>query len=141
MIEVKGTSFSVRNEGDHTTVAVRTGKVQCSLKNQPEADILLTPGKKAILNPQNNAITPQTNADNQFSWQSDTLTFVATPLPQVIEDIARHFDVSIETAPQFNADRTFTTEFVGQPLDDVLTEMEIVLGIQARKSNQKIILE
>ena len=138
LVEVKGTSFSVRRENSQTFVAVRTGKVQCTAD---QAKILLTPGQKAVLQKGLKAIVPKKNAPNQFSWESDTLTFSAAPMSQVIRDLSRHFSITIETGPQFNDQLRFTTQFVGESLETILAEMNLVLGIKSRKEHNKIMLE
>lgn len=137
-IEVKGTSFTVAREGKATSVSVRTGIVEFTSGKE---GVYLRRGERAVMRGTPGDFRTMRNSTNEFSWKSDTLQFEAAPLSQVARDIAHHFSTTVETAPRLDSLQTFTSQFVRPSLDEVLSEMRIVLGLKVRRTKDKIILE
>lgn len=96
-VTVLGTSFNVRavRAESTTEVVVKTGKVRFenSMGNQ---QVELTRNEKGIYNVADNKIVEFPAEDmNDIAWQSGRLLFDNTPLKEVIEDLAKQFDVTI----------------------------------------------
>lgn len=95
-VKVLGTSFNVRalKKEAQTEVVVQTGKVQLSsLKNQQS--VLLVANEKGIHQHRTNTVQKLAEQDmNELAWKSQVLLFKGTPIPEVLENLERLFDVS-----------------------------------------------
>ena len=97
-VTVLGTSFNVRTRiaENNTEVIVKTGKVR--LENEAgDKKIELLPNQKGVYNRSTNTIAEMEGQDmNELAWQSGRILFDNTPLKEVIEDLAKLFEVEIE---------------------------------------------
>lgn len=140
-VEVKGTSFSVTRDGSNTSVAVKTGKVRFYLPDNQDADVTLTPGQKADLNPETQKTATATTTENEFSWVTGRLKFDNAPIPQILDDVSRHFNIPIVKKGEMEAYGNQTTEFIDQTLQEVLEEMKVVMHIEYRIENDTVFVE
>lgn len=141
VVEVKGTSFSVTRDGSNTKVAVKTGKVRFYLPDNDGADLLLTPGQKAELNPETKKAEPQTTTENQFSWVTGRLKFDNAPISQILNDVSTHFNVPVVFGDHLDQYENLTTEFVDQTMEEILNEMKVVVQMQYRIENDTVFVE
>lgn len=97
-VTVLGTSFNVRAKiAESTTeVVVKTGKVR--LENTAgDKKVELIANEKGVYEASNNTIKESVENDmNEIAWMSDKLFFKDVPLGEVIEDLAKQFDVAIK---------------------------------------------
>ena len=96
-IKVLGTSFNVRaiKKESQTEVVVQTGKVQLSSLANGQS-ILLVANEKGIHQHQKNTVQKLVEEDmNELAWKSQVLLFKGTPIPEVLENLERLFDVTI----------------------------------------------
>ena len=98
-------------------------------------------GQKAEIGKADKQLKQSATTTNEFSWASDTLVFDNTPLPEVLSSLEDHYDINFSTGTQFDMSRTFTNTFVDQRLEEVLQEMEVVLGFNYTIDNDKVIVE
>ncbi len=96
-VKVLGTSFNVRavKKEAQTEVVVKTGKVQLSsLKNNQS--VLLVANEKGVHQHHTNTVQKLAEKDmNELAWKSQVLLFKGTPIPEVIDNLERLFDVNI----------------------------------------------
>jgi ferric-dicitrate binding protein FerR (iron transport regulator) len=103
--EVLGTSFNVYARDDEYRVHCLTGEVLVATKA----------GEKKVLKP-NQAVSVsdegnmeyQTNVKSQhaIAWTKNRFIFTAVPLEQVLREMERQFDITIETATGFEGEYT-----------------------------------
>ncbi|OJW72916.1 MAG: hypothetical protein BGO59_09230 [Spirosoma sp. 48-14] len=140
LTRVVGTSFSVNAPTeDFVQVTVLTGKVALSTSSASQASLVLTPGEQGVF--QNNTLVESTNTEVNFlAWKTKVLTFQNTPLAQVVQDLNRYYGQKLALTGTSLENCRITATFREQPLEEVLTEMQLVLPIQVQRHQGRIIL-
>ena len=128
IIEVTGTSFSIREENGVVKVSVLTGTVLLSKAGDQSRKISISANQSGYL--LNNTELKVENGieANNLSWKTGHLVFDETPLDTALIDIAHHFrkELLLET----NITDEITAEFQNQPLREILSELEQVAGLE-----------
>lgn len=142
LTQVVGTSFNIRSMADEneTVITVTSGKVKFRERSGHQ-EVYLEKGDKGILKEDPAGVVKEKNSDVNFlSWKTGKLVFSNTPLDEAAKAIARHYHTTIVVHGNV-ARCAFTSEFNNQRLDDVLEELQILLNIQIKRQNSRIILE
>lgn len=139
VVQVLGTSFTVRAYDANISVAVRTGKVRFS------------GGRKAVLLTKNQQATFDASADtirrtlaaspNAFAYQTGQLVFNNEPLRDVVQTINQVYDADVRLANAQLGNCRLTTRFDKIPLDAVLTVTAETLGLRIRREGKQVILD
>jgi transmembrane sensor len=99
-IRVLGTSFNVRalkNE-DRVIVTVEEGRVEFGYAlEQKKAKVEITAGETGLLEKGNKLSRVSTRDNNYLAWKTGTLTFIKTPLMEVIHAVERYFFIKIKS--------------------------------------------
>ena len=146
-IEVLGTSFNIKaydNEADIATTLL-DGAVQVAALNGTGTgkQAVLHPGQQAQINKEEtNAgvhITDQVNIAKVMAWKNGLFNFDNTPLPEVMRQLERWYDIEIvyaNTIPR--------TELVGKMTRSVtlnqLLQLLKELGVHCRLENRKLVV-
>ena len=96
-VTVLGTSFNVRaiTAEPNTEVVVKSGRVRFE-NTAGNQRVELTKNEKGVYDATANKIAEYTEVDlNEIAWQSGRLLFDNTPLKEVVEDLSRQFEVTI----------------------------------------------
>lgn len=138
VVQVLGTSFSVKAYDANVSVAVRTGRVRFSI------------GKKSILLIKNQQATVDASADtirqspqlapNAFAYKTGQLVFNNEPLRDVIQAINQFYNADVRLANAQLGNCRLTTRFDKMPLDTVLTVTAETLGLRVRREGKQVIL-
>ena len=133
IVEVLGTSFNVFARDSIFEVACKTGKVRVDIpyKSYSEA---ITPGEMVRLE----ADTVQKGALTQDligKWQAGEFYFSDQKLSNVLQELERQFDVSIEIGD--STDYIFSGYFTNKNVEDALDMVCLPLGLQYTKIDQK----
>ncbi|UFH52287.1 FecR family protein [Spirosoma sp. KNUC1025] len=139
VIQVVGTSFSVRAYDDNVSVAVRTGKVRFSSKRKA---VLLTPNQQATFEASADTIRrlPQVLA-NVFAYKTGQLVFDNEPLREVVKAINQVYNTDVRLANARLGNCRLTTRFDKTTLDTVLSVTAETFGLRIRHLGQQVILE
>ncbi len=140
-VKVTGTSFNVdsRTGSETHEVAVISGQVAVNLKNRPQGDIVLSPGKRATYHKSSKTITVDMEIDrNTLAWKTGILVFENDPLPYVAGILGKTFHTRIRIADESLRDCTVTARFQDQSLDSVLHVLEEILNIHVVKTGEAI---
>lgn len=133
-VEVLGTQFAVNAQERQPSVVVRSGKVRF----QPGGsihDVVLTAYQAAAFYGENKPIEVRNLLTlNELSWQSGGLEFIRTPLARVVEDLQKHYNVSIELENKNLADCLHTAPLTNQTIDDVLASLALTYSLQVIKT-------
>src|SRR5579863_5680 len=78
-------------------------------------------------------------ADRYLSWSDGRLAFDDTPLPEVVAELSRWYDLDIRLGDARLASRTLTASF-DDPAADVLVALEGALGIRATRVGRVVTL-
>lgn len=133
--KVLGTAFNVETHDLGTTVSVEHGKVAFGTQSE---SVTLTKAEAGVYS----ATTGKTNKQkvdlNYLAWKTGKLTFQDDPLSKAVDDINDFYGVNIET--QSLEEYSLTTVFDNQPLEEILEELELLLGLEIDQQKNKILL-
>jgi ferric-dicitrate binding protein FerR (iron transport regulator) len=144
---VLGTSFNVDAYPDAklVQVTVETGKV--SLNSQAEKsgekqEILLNPGEKGTLDWAANSLTKTMNNNPNFmAWKTRNLIFKATALSEVVENLAKVYQVDIRLADSHLNGLLLTAQFNDYPLEFIMKIIESTFDLEVHIENGQYILK
>ncbi len=71
---------------------------------------------------------------NRLSWKTGQLRFDDAPLQQVCSDVGKHYGADFIVAPEV-ANMKFTSQYDHARLEEVLNELELILGLDIRLNN------
>lgn len=126
--QVLGTSFSVSPIGEDVIVTVVSGKVSFKA-NDGVGNVLLTKGERGDYLHSTKAVTESANEDQNFlSWKTGKLSFEDATITQVMQDLERHYNVTIDLRDK-NISR-LTASFDNQPIGEVLGIVSSTLDIK-----------
>ena len=141
-VKVLGTSFNVCHEpgSEKVIVSVSEGKVALFPSRQEKSAIRLTGGEQGICSGQN-LIKYDTIDPNTFSWRTGILRFDQSTLPEVFRALQKHYHKTICVQDSIPANPRVTSVFEDQSLDEVLDELNLLLGLEYRQKNDTIFVQ
>ena len=146
-IKVLGTSFNVSAypSTKQVEVIVKTGKVQVlntTTETKKTNELILTPGDKGTLVYSSNSLLKTTNQNPNFlAWKTRNLSFKATSLGEVIENLQNVYKVNIRLADPKLSELLLTAQFNNYSLDFILKVIETTFQIKAEYVNGEYILK
>jgi ferric-dicitrate binding protein FerR (iron transport regulator) len=142
---VLGTAFNVRARVEEklVVVTVAEGKVAFTGKEAlSKTSVKLMAGDQGILNLETKKLENVKNDDPNFlAWKTGKLVFKNTSLKQVVAKLTDFYGKSIRVEDLSKAETPFTSTFDHKPLRDVITIMEMSLGLKADTINHVIVLK
>jgi transmembrane sensor len=142
---VLGTAFNLRARTGEKTVSltVAEGKVAFTSKEvQVQDAIKLTAGDQGVLNLETKQLERIKNDDANFlAWKTGKLIFKNTALKQVVAKLTDFYGKNIRVDNISKAEIPFTSTFDHKTLQDVITIMEMSLGLKADTINHVIVLK
>ena len=125
---VLGTRFEMASDGAELKVLVVEGRVAVTSTNGRAAEV--SRGQVARLGTNGDfSVETVENVYDALDWPEGMLLFQSTPLPQVVEEVAAHFGVTITLDDPALTGRTVTAGFGDETLDEVVES--ICLLVQA----------
>ena len=116
-VEVLGTSFNVFSRDEHFHVSCKTGRVRVEIPSKG-FDQILRPGEQVRLD-RDTVLYTQVVEEFVGRWQTGEFYFDKRPVQEVLDEISRQYDISI------NYDsleiRTFTGYFIKEDIELALT--------------------
>ena len=126
---VLGTQFNVRARNEQTCVIVQEGFVMLSSITSYNGDVFLSEGQMSRITGNMQPSAPQTvDAEYLLGWLEGKLVFERTPLNEIVSELERYYDVSIELEVAGLAQNTITASFENSPLEPVLSSICLTLG-------------
>ncbi|WP_020598026.1 FecR family protein [Spirosoma panaciterrae] len=139
VVQVLGTSFSVRAYDNNVSVAVQTGKVRFSSGNKA---LLLTKDQQATFDEQTDTIRRAAQlAPNAFAYKTGLLVFDNEPLVKVVQTINQFYSADVQLASTRLDNCRLKTRFDKMSLDEVVAVTAETLGLQVRHEGKSIILD
>ena len=139
VVQVLGTSFSVRAYDENVSVAVRTGKVRFMAKQKA---VFLTKNQQATFEAKADTIRRLPHlSPNVFAYQTGQLVFNKEPLRDVIQAINQYYNTDIRLATTRIEICRLTTRFDKTPLETVLAVITESLDLQVRHEGKQVILD
>lgn len=141
---VLGTSFNVKayQDDNHIQVTVFTGKVNVNAngytKSESDSGIFLTASQQAVFKPADQSLVYHGHVDTAgtSAWKRGEIIFHNTPLPEVLKELQRRYNVSISADEQLQNCLVFG-EFFHEPADSVLNMLAISLSGKITKTNNR----
>ncbi|NLU93534.1 FecR family protein [Chitinophaga sp. Ak27] len=141
VVEVLGTSFTVQTGKDSTTVVVASGSVKLGVEGDT-ASLVLASGQRGTWG--NGQLYARNNNNPNFiAWKTGILQFNDQSLLEILPQLADFYakDIRIdekykETAAQQKA----TITFQHQSCDDVLHELQLLLGFKYQQEGDTIVI-
>ena len=139
--EVVGTSFNVNySVQDIVIVTVATGKVFLYDEEDKAHKITMTAGKEGKFIKGVGLSETISRDVNFLSWKTGELIFDNTFLARVAKDLERHYGIPVKLDSGELNSCTLTSTFRQQSLDEVLSEMKLVLPIQVQRKDKMVII-
>jgi ferric-dicitrate binding protein FerR (iron transport regulator) len=135
-VEVLGTSFNLRADPEKKKVflSVLTGKVALFPKGKKKHARVVEQNEQAVY--QNGSILPAISFDLNFlSWKTRKLVFENTPLPDVVEQLGRHYHKQFLIREQGLNTLTLTGTYANQKLEEILEEIALVLELDFEETD------
>ena len=140
LVRVLGTSFNISPDesGELISIQVVEGRVAFSSARGRD-EIILEKDQQATLT--GGTITRDEQVDRNFlSWKTGKLVFENDPIGEVIKQLEMHYQVNIEPDESVPQKLSFTSTVDNQELESVLDEIALVLGLEYRYENEKVVL-
>ncbi len=135
---VLGTSFNLEDypEKDEALLSVFTGKVKFGRKENPEGALILEEGENAFFVKSKDELFKMGKSHiNANAWYTQVLTFKNRPLPEVIDDLAHHFDVTIGLHESLVNCR-FNSVYKNPDLERILVNLSSIYKAEWKKTNE-----
>ena len=134
-VTVLGTSFVVTEQPTFATVSVVTGKVKVASGEQQLGE--LRPGLQVRYNKQSRSSGMQPfDIPQVMAWTQHSLSFTAVPLEQVLNTIAKKWNVRLIT-PSTASGKQFSGDFANNDsLDDMMTALSLATGIHWERTTE-----
>ncbi len=141
-IKVLGTKFGIWSRHDETRVTVREGRVSLhALKAPPETAVELAPNQMSMCRQQQPPESPRTvDAGQLLAWLEGKIVFDQTPLVEVIAELQRVYNVSIELSNPALGQSTITGSFQNKSIESVLASICLTLNLQYKKDAGKYVI-
>lgn len=136
--EVTGTSFVIRSGGEGgTEVAVIEGSV--SFQPQGWSAVPLSSGEVVRLTQEGQPrVLKGRDMTSYLGWTEGRLSFAATPLSEVVLELERWYDITIEYPEELLGQTEVTATFDNETLDEVVENLALILDLEFARSGRLI---
>lgn len=138
-VQVLGTHFNVNGYKDEDAVKVTLleGAIKVA---EGKSNFLLKPGQQARITNGNNEVINQVDIEEIIAWKNGSFNFNQSSLPEVMRQISRWYDVSVEYEGKIS-DKHFTGIVSrNENISAVLDFMQLA-GVKFKIEGQKIIIK
>jgi transmembrane sensor len=144
---VLGTKFSVRDYpgAEPARVAVTEGRVavrptRAPAGGTPAAAILVRGQAAELASPSAPAVVRPADERHDLAWTRGTIDFRNAPVPVVVAEIGRWYDVEIQVPDSALAGRHLTISFDDEPLETLLREIAAALNARVERQGRTVVL-
>ncbi len=137
-IKVLGTRFNVQAYGNNeqTKVILETGSVQIS-DHANQFSHRMNPGQIVFYDTRTGNLRMDTiNLSRALAWREGIIYFVDTPMPEVISQLERKYNIKIQVKNQNVLKTVFTATLKNESITDVLKLIEYSCLIRYKIENQ-----
>jgi ferric-dicitrate binding protein FerR (iron transport regulator) len=140
-IKVLGTKFGIWARNEQTRVTVSEGRVSLGSLESPQATVVLTANQTSLCRKDGVPQPPQTiDAGHLLGWLDGKIVFDQTSLAEVIAELERVYNASIELANPGLGSHTITGSFHHKPLESVLASVCLTLNLRYAKQGGKYMI-
>lgn len=147
-VQVIGTKFNLRawpsELEPETMVTLTEGKLSFQSLSEPENPVILTPGEKSSL--RKNEINPsqpdKASIENTMAWMGNRFMFENRPLYQIIPELERRFDITIEVKASRILTDSLTIYYSNNiEAEQIINEICLSQGVSYRAINNGYVIE
>jgi len=136
-VTVLGTQFNINTEENLEEIYVKEGHVRYDISNR-SFDLRAGDYIKVI---DGDVIKVAMNDDNYLSWKSGKLILDNVNLTKAVKNLSTHFKTDISLLPTLDAlDCKISTTIEQESLTEALEELSILLSLQYKKVENKILI-
>ncbi|MFO7892066.1 MAG: FecR domain-containing protein [bacterium] len=139
--KVLGTKFNIRARGEETRVVVKTGTVLLNKKEGENGSITLEKNDMGLISGEH---TPQkiksVETEKFLGWMNGRLIFNQQPLPEVMDELSRVYNVSIQISDSTLVDHTLTATFDNLPFTSIIHSICLTMSSEYRYENDEYII-
>lgn len=141
-VEVLGTSFNVRaRSGDAaaTQVTVTSGQVRVSSPQHPDRSVVLaTPGESSRVTGDVPTPPSTANLDRALVWRKQGFAVTDQPLPAVVRELERRYDVTITLHPSVDRQNGALSLYYPQrtEAETVIRDLCLARGLEYRPTSR-----
>lgn len=125
-VEVLGTAFNLKAYANETltTTTVASGSVRIQPQEKAKASHILQAGDQSMLNSQTSKIQlSRVNVQQTLSWKNGYFIFDDTPLPEIMNQIARWYDIEVAYTENMQQKKFGGTYNRDKAFDDLLSSL------------------
>lgn len=144
--EVLGTSFNIKsyNEDMRTEISLISGKVKIKKqdKNHLNAERYLVPGEQFTYSKNSGEMVVRSfEEENVLAWKEDIIYFKDAGLDEFVDQLERWYGVDIQVFGVPSKEWKINARYQSQSLEEILTGMDFVYGIEYKISGKNVILK
>ncbi len=138
-VEVLGTSFYIKSDGNTSEVIVESGTVSVKMRNDDSKIIIITENEKCVY--KGNELSKLENDDQNFmAWKTKVLSFNNQELYKVIDKINETYHTKIRiNSPEIQMCK-ITATFDNKPIEAVLNILKATLDLKVEEKKSEIII-
>lgn len=141
-VSVLGTEFNVWSREAETKVIVKSGKVALSSELEwPEKVILTKNQLSAVVANQPPSKPKLVDSDYLLGWLNSELVFDKTPLAEIVNELERHYDISLSIEDETLRTNTLTGSFKNENPDSALSMICLALDLSYTKNGDDYIIK
>ncbi len=144
-VKVLGTRFNIRSypEDEESEITLESGSVGFDKVNNKFANILyLVPDQRAAISKKTGNVTIENVSSSNFTgWKERKLRFKSEPFADIVTDLERTFNVSIEVRSEKLKNEVYTGKFEsGENLDQILNLIKLNTRMKYTRNNSNYII-
>lgn len=138
-LEVIGTTFNINSYGESIQTTLVEGSVKLSYENGESH--LIKPNQQLNFSPKDHSITiTEVDPFYAVSWKNGVFSFEDASIDQVMESIARWYDVEIEYKDDFSENRFSGSMSRSDELEQVLKTIELTGDLRFRLNGRRVLV-
>lgn len=139
--QVLGTSFNIKTDEDSVSIAVRTGKVLFFEHDNSTNFEFLEKNEMAAYRDTNSSIRKSAiRGIDIASWRTHPFVFKNATLPEVTRTLSSYYNTPIQLDPGIAGDRSLTTSFEEQSLEEMLQVICATLDLRFETTSEGYLL-
>ena len=139
--KVLGTSFNIKSNEDGVLVAVRTGKVLFFEHDNSTNFEFLVKNEMASFSDANSSIRKSLiHGIDVASWRTHPFVFKNSTLSEVTRVLSTYYSTTIQLGPGISGDRSLTTSFEEQSLEEMLQVICVTLDLGLETTSEGYLL-
>jgi transmembrane sensor len=138
-VTVLGTQFTVFSRERATRVALRSGRVQLTTRQQTQPPLVMQPGDLVTLNRQGKlALTRTVHPEYMASWKDHRFDFSQTSLREIADLLHDNYGLAVTIESPQLAGRTVSGSFTARNANELLQLIAQLLQINYIRENDRV---